>query len=355
MKTRRIYQSLRFKITAGITIPLLIILTIVSYLQYSSHRDLMMDNLRLSASNLGEIIEGSLQHAMLTNDFSEVQGIVNEIAEREEVKGLFLLDNKGRIVISTDQKRVGTTMDLGDATCQSCHERKAVDRSLTCIFTTDQEERVFRNLNPIENREECQGCHEVGEKVLGVLITDFSMATIDRHLAADRRNGLLWSIGTVAVVILVVGLTMNRLVVTRLERFVEAIKSLSRGDLDQKVAIESDDEIGELALTFNNMAEGLREKAKLEQKVRQRTEELQAQTERLFTLNTIAATVSRSLNLEEILDSALEKVLELMKLKAGWVFLPADEGRELHLAVHRGLSEEFASQEMERKLGKCIC
>jgi len=174
MKSRRIYQSLRFKITVGVTMPVLIILVIASYLQYSSHRDLMMDSLRLSASNLGEMIEGSLQHSMLTNDFTEVQWIVEDIAEREEVKELVLLDSKGRIVISVDQKGVGAVLDLDDVTCQSCRERRSVDRSLTCIFATDQGERVFRNLNPVDNRDECQGCHEASEETLGILISDFS-------------------------------------------------------------------------------------------------------------------------------------------------------------------------------------
>ncbi len=260
MKSRKIYQSLRFKITVGVTIPALVILVIASYLRYSSYRDLLMDSLRLSASNLGEIIEVSLQHSMLTNDFTEVQGIVDEIAAREEVKELFLLDNRGRIVISADQGSVGAMLDLSDTTCQSCHEHKAVDRSLTCIFATDQGERVFRNLNPIDNREECRGCHESGEKTLGILITDFSMATIDRYLVTDRRNSLLWSIGTVAVVMLVVNLAMDRLVVARLRRFNGAIKSLSDGDLDQRVPIKSNDEIGELAATFNYMTEELHNK-----------------------------------------------------------------------------------------------
>ena len=260
MKSRKIYQSLRFKITVGVTIPVLIILAIVSYLRYSSHRDLMVDSLRLSASNLGEIIEGSLQHSMLTNDFAEVQGIVDKIAEIGEVKGLFLLDNKGRIVISAGQKEIGTMLDLGDTTCRSCHERKSVDRSLTCIFVTDQGERVFRNLNPIDNRGECQGCHEASEEVLGILISDFSMTTIDQHLAADRRNSLLWSIGSLAVVMLVVNLAMDRLVIGRLGRFKGAIESLSKGDLDQRVAIKSNDEIGELADTFNYMTEELHDK-----------------------------------------------------------------------------------------------
>jgi hypothetical protein len=81
MTARRFYHSLRFKITVGVAVPLLIILATISYLQYNSHRDLMVENLRLSASNAGDIIEASLQHAMLTNDFSEVQQILDEIVK----------------------------------------------------------------------------------------------------------------------------------------------------------------------------------------------------------------------------------------------------------------------------------
>jgi signal transduction histidine kinase len=355
MTARRFYHSLRFKITVGVAVPLLIILSTISYLQYKSHRDMMMENLMRSASNTGDIIEASLQHAMLTNDFSEVQQIVDEIARREGIRGLFLLDKQGRIVMSAAGKQVGTVMSLDDPTCQACHQYETINRNLSMVFTGMEEERVFRNLNPIDNHENCQGCHNPQDKLSGVLITDFSMADIDRHLAMDRRDNFLWSAGIIAVTILIVGLMLNRLVITRLERFAEAIRSLDKGDLDQRVVLGDNDEIGELANSFNSMADGLREKAKLEWKVKRRTEELQAQTERLSTLNTIAATVSQSLDLEEILYGALDKVVELMKLRAGWIFLPDRQGEMLQLMVHCGLSEAFAQAELKRELEGCIC
>jgi len=355
MTARRFYRSLRFKITISVAVPLLIILTTISYLQCNSHRDLLMENLRLSASNTGDIIEASLQHAMLTNDFSEVQQIVDEIAKREGVRDLFLLDKQGRIVMSAAGKQVETVLSLDDPTCQACHQHETLNRNLSMVFTSVEGERVFRNLNPIDNRQDCQGCHAPQDRLSGVLITDFSMADIDRHLAMDRRNSLLWSAGTIVVTILIVGLMMNRLVITRLERFTEAIRSLGKGDLDQRVMLGGNDEIGELANSFNSMADGLREKARLERKVKRRTEELQAQTERLSTLNTIAATVSQSLNLEEILHSALCKVLELMKLRAGWIFLSDRQGEMLQLVVHCGLSEAFAQAEVKQDLEGCIC
>ncbi len=263
MTARRFYHSLRFKITVGVAVPLLIILTTISYLQYNSHRDLMLENLRLSASNTGDIIEASLQHAMLTNDFSEVQQIVDEIAKREGIRDLFLLDKQGRIVMSAMGRQVGTVLSLDDPTCQACHQHEIVNRNLSMVFTSMEGERVFRNLNPIDNREDCQSCHNPQDKLSGVLITDFSMADIDRHLAMDRRNNFLWSAGTIGVTVLIVGLMMNRLVVTRLERFTQTVRSLGKGNQDQRVVLGGNDEIGELANSFNSMYEELGQKESL--------------------------------------------------------------------------------------------
>ncbi|MFQ6000604.1 MAG: GAF domain-containing sensor histidine kinase, partial [Anaerolineae bacterium] len=98
--------------------------------------------------------------------------------------------------------------------------------------------------------------------------------------------------------------------------------------------------------------------ARLERKVRERTNELQAQTKRLSTLYALAVTLSRSLNLEQILSAALAKVLQLRNLKAGWVILErdsAEENGERYLVTHHGLSMEFASREAKASFDDCIC
>jgi len=96
-------------------------------------------------------------------------------------------------------------------------------------------------------REACQGCHDPQQRSSGVLITDLSMVEMDRQLAALRRNSLLWSGGSIAVVLVVVHSMISRMVVSRLERFVKAITRVGEGDLDERVAIGGEDEIGELA------------------------------------------------------------------------------------------------------------
>jgi sigma-B regulation protein RsbU (phosphoserine phosphatase) len=56
----------------------------------------------------------------------------------------------------------------------------------------------------------------------------------------------------------------------------------------------------------------------------------------LTTLNTLAQTLNKSLDLREALDSALAQIIELMGLQTGWIFLQ-DEGRLFALAARHDL------------------
>jgi signal transduction histidine kinase len=81
---------------------------------------------------------------------------------------------------------------------------------------------------------------------------------------------------------------------------------------------------------------------KLEKRVERRTYEL-------ATLNTIAAVVSRSLDLAKILEDALSKTMEIMRMDAGLAFCLEDADRGLpgrpsfSLLAHQGVSDEFVS------------
>ena len=88
---------------------------------------------------------------------------------------------------------------------------------------------------------------------------------------------------------------------------------------------------------------------------RNRVKEIEKETENLkkiSALNAIAATVSRSLNLEEILNSTLEKVLEVMRIETGAIALVNEQTKELFLAAHRGLPEELLHEADSLKPGQ---
>jgi signal transduction histidine kinase len=123
-----------------------------------------------------------------------------------------------------------------------------------------------------------------------------------------------------------------------LKQFLSVVKQISLGNLDARVAVRNHDEIAELAQAFNHM-----------------TEELRRQAEKLSTLNILATTVGQSLNLRRVLRSALNEVLELMGLRAGWIILRGDHGEALRLATSRGLPEEAVLAHTQCNWNQCIC
>jgi signal transduction histidine kinase len=117
--------------------------------------------------------------------------------------------------------------------------------------------------------------------------------------------------------------------------FIAAAQRIAGGDFNQRIQVATGDEMEELADQFNTMTRRLHDSYEtLEQRVLQRTHELTA-------LNSIAAIVSRSLDLEQILPDALTKTIEVMGMDAGAVFRLDSETGLLTLVTQQGLSPEF--------------
>ncbi|MBI2902183.1 MAG: HAMP domain-containing protein, partial [Candidatus Methylomirabilis oxyfera] len=107
-------------------------------------------------------------------------------------------------------------------------------------------------------------------------------------------------------------------------------QAVGRGEFSQKAPVWSRDEVGRLTEAFNAMTEAL---DRSRRQILRRNAELSA-------LNAIAVTVSGSLHLDEILEGALSKVLEVMNLRAAWIFLD-EEGAQV-LAASAGLTPDAA-------------
>jgi len=75
----------------------------------------------------------------------------------------------------------------------------------------------------------------------------------------------------------------------------------------------------------------------------------------LRAIHAVTAIVTGSLELEQILNDALDKVLEVMGLEAGLMFFLDKQAQELVLAACRGVSEESAAELDRLRLGEGFC
>ena len=108
-------------------------------------------------------------------------------------------------------------------------------------------------------------------------------------------------------------------------------------------AVRRRDEIGALANSFIVMCKRLQQSMdEIQSWNRELDARVQARTQQLSILNAVALTVNQSLNLEDILDRALDEVLRLTGIHVVAIFLQDTTQGQLVLKAHRGLSKEAA-------------
>ncbi len=263
----KFYRGLRFKIILGLIGLLTLTMTILFTLQYFHHRKKMIYNLQENISpHLTQMVNDVLKSSMLSKNKDEMKYILEAVRQYPDVKNIFILNRIGRIGMSINDEEVGKIIDIRDPTCQVCHYGTTKALNKTVIYSSLQGEKIFRNVNPIYNRKECFACHNPGEKIAGVLVTDFTLTHIEKQLRAEFKENILLLFFAIGISTLVIGIALNQLVIKKLQHFAEAATLFGRGDFKRTIIFKSDDEIKRLADSFNLMAKTLMEKKRLERK-----------------------------------------------------------------------------------------
>lgn len=79
-------------------------------------------------------------------------------------------------------------------------------------------------------------------------------------------------------------------------------------------------------------------------------DQVQTRSRHLAVLNTIGNAVSQSLDLQNILKEALDKIAETLGFDASWIYLHDASAQELHLSAFYGFSEEMARAMARRSI-----
>lgn len=136
-----------------------------------------------------------------------------------------------------------------------------------------------------------------------------------------------------------------RSVVMPIRVLTSAAMKVAAGDFKAAKPTARRDEIGQLGNAFYEMTRDLSYSR----------DELLSRNEELSALNSIAASVSESLNLTDVLEKAFHKVLEVTRATTGCVFLKDNEDNRLKLMFCTGPSEIFKCPQSSLNTAKCAC
>ncbi len=177
----------------------------------------------------------------------------------------------------------------------------------------------------------------------------------------QRRVYLL--IGSVLGMLVLAGVFGAARLVRPVRVLSAAARRMAHGDLENPIVIREGGEIGDLAGDMEGMRVRLRASLgqiqelnqHLEGRIAERTHQLEQRNRELVSASAIAETVTSSIHLQEVLNSALGSVAEATGEESLAIFLLDAAGQRLALAAGRGLRPPFAISETSVAKGECLC
>lgn len=125
-------------------------------------------------------------------------------------------------------------------------------------------------------------------QVVGGLRVGFSTEVLRKTVDDIRLHNLILSFATITLLILVT-VIISLMLTKKLNKIQEGVEQIQQGNLGYEIKVKKNDELGDLAYTFNHLAKHLgetrqqliNEQAELENRVKERTSELQQSNEAL--------------------------------------------------------------------------
>lgn len=117
--------------------------------------------------------------------------------------------------------------------------------------------RVVDFIYAIPNQPSCHGCHGADRARLGAVKVSVSMAAFDAKVASTQAEIWVATGVALALVMLLLGVLVHRSVVRPIQAVTQGMERASMGDLKQAVPVPGEDELGQMAQSFNIMMQRL--------------------------------------------------------------------------------------------------
>lgn len=312
-------NSLKFRVGSYLMLALTTAVFIFTMMVVRNNREELLQQVQNNSSQLSRVVISSTRFAMLQNQPSHVDQIIQDVGDQEDIEKVRILSKEGVIIHSTDKEEIGNQVDQEAESCIACHldekTRQGSPRfGRTRFFSNQNGKRMLGSTAVIHNEATCAGagCHKSirEQPILGVLDIIYPLENIESTLRANTYTVFGLSFGFIILAGLLVGYLVHRMIYLPLRDLDSGAEKLASGDLENMIPVRSKDEFGQLASSFNSMTIALRKSRveledwgrTLEHKVEQATRELHkaqaesARSEKLASVGLLAAGIAHELN-----------------------------------------------------------
>ncbi|MEQ9485141.1 ATP-binding protein [Coleofasciculus sp. F4-SAH-05] len=296
--------SLATKITLAMTTLVIVAVASVTMLSLRRQQETFRDELEQQADLLLDTLVVANQDSLYFLDVSFMKELMEELGEDQVLVAGQIYDKDGRVLADAYSRNVlayGVKPDpLG---------KELVESNETVLKW--QADQLLAGKAVV-----------LGRQRLGAVSVGLSTAPLKVKMAAVRNEGIAMGLAA-AMVGTLVALLLSRSITEPLKQMTAATQHLAKGDLSQKIAIDTNDELAVLAGAFNSMTDQLRH---LIESLEQQTEDLrQSEAKNSALLNAIPDLMFRFSPDGIFLDFKAPKGESYLQSSETWVGQPVSD------------------------------
>ena len=309
---RSIRLGVAAKLAVGVIVSTAAFFTLFGFINLRVERRQAESLMVQSADRVADIILRSTRYDMMRHDREALYNTILQVGSEPGIQRIRIYNRDGRIMFSTEARELGTAVDKSAEACYGCHTQSQPlarlnrpDRARP--FWDKQGHHLIAVIRAIPNEPACSAAachvHDAAQQVLGVVDAQMSLAPVDAQIAQNSASLVWFLLGGIGLgsglAVAFIWLVVYRPV----KALIDGTHRVREGDLNYRLPVRSDDELGDLAAGFNKMtAEVAGVQAKIEEQVRRKTAELERihrtllSTEKMASIGKLAATVAHEIN-----------------------------------------------------------